>query len=513
MPVYAELADGRRLEFPDGTDPQVVQGAVKRLMADAQARAQAAPDAPNAAQAALIAAGRGSDKIVQGVRQAYNWATGDQKTLDGMVANEAEKDALYKPLSEAHPVATSLGELAPSLAVAPLTGGTSFWGAAGANAIPAFLRYGSAEERLKNAALDGAVAGVGAKGGQLIARVLKPAGVGTEGASKTVLDAAERVGYKPTPAQITQSPGMQAFENYLLRTPGSSGTMQKVASANQTALNRAGARAVGEAADTLDEGVFAAAKSRIGAEFDRLGAATKPQIGDDFINALAKVEADNAARGSFRAGNIDKLVEKGLDLAAKGDLDGKAYKEIRTALSNEAQSAFRSGDATTGQAYKSIRDALDSAAKKSLSESDQKAWDFARDQWQAFKTLSKSNVAEAGNVSAPRAAAAVRSANPSFRTGGMSGDLADIARIGEAFKGVPNPTSGQLAQQMLFSNPITGVPLLLGNKMTAAAYMSPLGQRYFSRGLLDVGQTGEAMLGRAGGLLSVPIGRALLGAE
>lgn len=30
MALFAELADGRKLEFPDGTDPSVVQATVKK---------------------------------------------------------------------------------------------------------------------------------------------------------------------------------------------------------------------------------------------------------------------------------------------------------------------------------------------------------------------------------------------------------------------------------------------------------------------------------------------------
>jgi hypothetical protein len=327
------------------------------------------------------------------------------------------------------------------------------------------------------------------------------------------LDAAERIGYKPSPAQIANNPGMAAFENYLLRSPGSSGAMQQVANANQSALNRAGAKAMGETADSLDEGVFAAAQSRIGSEFDRLSQITKPDLTGGFLTTLAKVDGDNLARGSFASKKVSELVDKGLDLAAKNNLDGKAYKEIRTALSNEAQSAFKSGDATVGQAYKSLVSALDDAAKGSLSKADQQAWDAARKQWGAFKTLTKSNVAEGGNISAARTAAAVRAGGPALRTGKASGELADIARLGEAFKGVANPNSGQLTQQMLYGNPLTGVPMMLGNKAAAAAYLSPLGQRYFARGLLDVGETGQSLLSRAGSVGAVPMARGLLGVE
>jgi uncharacterized protein YecT (DUF1311 family) len=509
MAVFAELADGRRLEFPDGTDPAVIQSTVKRLVGQAPAPEPAGPQ-ENMGQAMLIAAGRGTDKLVQGVRQGYNWLTGDQPALDKLAAAEAEKDALYKPLQDKFPMATGIAEFAPGLAI---PGGATIKGAMAAASIPGLFSYGSAEERLKRGATDAVAGGVGSLLGKGVARALKPAGVGAQTIPDTVMQAAQRVGYKPTPAQITQNPGMQAFENYLLRSPGSSGAMQKVTAANQSALNRAGAKAMGEVADSLDEGVFAAAQGRIGGEFDRLGQITKPDLTGGFINVLAKVDADNAARGSFRNSKVDDLVTKALDLAAKNNLDGVAYKEIRTELANQAESAFRSGDATVGQAYKQVVAALDDAAKGSLSKADQKAWDTARKEWGAFKTLTKSNIAEGGNVSAARAAAAVRSKGPGLRTGAATGELADIARLGEAFKSVPNPTSGQLTQQMLYGNPLTGVPMMLGNRAAVSAYLSPLGQRYFSRGLLDVGPAGLGLLSQSGRVLAAPGGRELLGVE
>lgn len=482
-------------------------------------RFQSAPQAASpaddvgVAEAALIAAGQKTDKLVQGVRQAYNWATGDDATLEKMKVEEADKDRLFAPLAKKHPVATVAGGLVPALTAGVLTGGTTLAGGALGAALPSLASYGTAGERLSRGAIDAVGGAGGVLAGRGIAKLLKPSGAGAQAVSNTVTDAAERIGYKPTPAQISQNPAMAGFENYLLRSPGSSVRMQTAANANQTALNRTAAKAMGETADNLDEGVFAAAQSRIGGEFTRLGQVTKPDLQTGFLNTLAKVDSDNAARGAFANSKVTDLVEKGLDLAAQNKLSGTAYKEIRTELSNQAQSAFRSGDATIGQAYKQMVASLDDAAKGSLSKADQEAWDVARKQWGAFKTLSKSNVAEAGNVSAPRLAAAVRARGPQLRTGAASGELADIARIGEAFKSVPNPTSGQLNQQMLYGNPITGVPMMLANKGAAAAYMSPLGQRYFSRGLLDVGEGGQQFLGRSGALLGVPSARGLLGVE
>ena len=47
MAVFAELADGRRLEFPDGTDPTIVQSTVKKVLAGSSA--PATPPAPTPA--------------------------------------------------------------------------------------------------------------------------------------------------------------------------------------------------------------------------------------------------------------------------------------------------------------------------------------------------------------------------------------------------------------------------------------------------------------------------------
>ena len=37
MTIRAELADGRVLEFPDGTNPSVIQSTVKRIINEAKA--------------------------------------------------------------------------------------------------------------------------------------------------------------------------------------------------------------------------------------------------------------------------------------------------------------------------------------------------------------------------------------------------------------------------------------------------------------------------------------------
>lgn len=503
MPQIIEIPGQGRVEFPDGMSDADIVSAIKRISAPAEKPTSPA-DGIGAFDAGLIAAGRSADKIVQGVRQMYNTAIGDKGTLAKMAADEAEKDALYKPLQQARPIATSIGEAIPAMAV-PVGGQAgalaTLGKAAMGGAIPGLLSYGSAGDRLKAGATGAIGNTIGAGIGMGVNRLLSPVSK-AGGMSDEALAAADRLGLNLSAGQKTQNPALQNFENYLARNPGSSGAMQANQAANQTALNRAAAKAMGQNADDLSEGAFATAKDAIGKEFQRLQDVTKPKIGDDFLKTLATIDAENVARGPFRSKPVDSLIDKSLDLAQKGELSGKAYKEIRTQLSNESQSAFKGGDATLGQAYKAVRKALDDAAKSSLSEADQKAWDATRAQWMAYKELTRGNVAEAGNVSAARLASGLRRGGDSFRTGKMSGELADIARIGEAMKGVQNPNSGQLVNQMLYGNPLTGIPMMGANKLMQSAYTSKPAQAYLANGLADLGPNAAALIQQ----LALPLG-------
>lgn len=514
MPQIVEF-NGSRIEFPDGMPAAEIETALKKNALSIPP-APAKFEDPGALMSGVIAAGRGTDQLVKGAQQLFYKATGNKEAENALALEVQDNNDAYKPLATARPWSTGIGELLPSAALMVGTGGGGALAMMGksalASAAPSALEYGTIQERIGRG-VTGAVGGAAGAGlGLGLARVLKPAGAGAPAVSNEAMGAAERLGYRPTPAQITQNPFLGNLENFFSKNPGSSGAMQALSRANQTALNRAGAKSMGEATSDLGETTFAAAKSRIGDEFTRLSVVTKPQLGDDFLNSLGTIDAANKARGPFMNKNVDGLIEKGLDLAATGKVSGQAYKEIRTELANQAQTAFKGGDATTGAAYKAVVEALDDAAKSSLSTADKKAWDTARQQWGAYKTLSKGNVAEAGDVSAARVASVVRRNSDGLRTGSAQGELADIARLGEAFKGVQNPNSGNLVNQLAYQN-MLGPFMMAGNKAASAAYLSPAGRHYFTKGLLDIGAGGERGLMRAGGLLATPATRSLLGVE
>jgi hypothetical protein len=297
-------------------------------------------------------------------------------------------------------------------------------------------------------------------------------------------------------------------ENYLARSQGSSGTMQGIAQGQREAINQAAANSIGQQGSEVSASLLDAGTKTIGREFDRLQSATAPKLGNDFMSALADIETANAARGSFRSPQIDKLLNKSLDLAAQGNLSGQAYKEIRTQLSGEATSAFKSGDSTLGQALKTVRGALDDAAEQSLSKADQEAWKSARGQWGNLKVLLKGNVAEAGDVSAARVAQQLRSQGPAFRTGNVNGPLADVARIGEGFKGPLNPNSGTL----MASGPLSWATAPV-NFAAVQIYTLPVIQKWMRDGIVDLGKNGELVLKATGVPLGVAGTKQYLGAQ
>jgi hypothetical protein len=507
MAQIVEVPGIGQVPFPDGmTDAQIAEAISANMPHAVPSGAEALAKETGPIEALSVSAGKKTSDILNGMTQLYLGAKGDTKALGGLATNVAEENKTFAPLQAERPFSTGIGSALPSLAIPGA--GSSLFAAGLAGAIPEALSYGTPQERAARGGI-GAAGGMAGYGlGSLLGTALKPAGV-VVNPNKAAMDAAERIGYKPLAGQATQNPMLLNVENYLARNPGSSGTMQAINRANQEAVNSAALSSIGQSGKEVSGALLNAGEKTIGAEFQRLQAVTAPTLGDDFLNALVNVEASNAAKGSFRNAKIDKAVSKALELAAENNLSGQAYKEIRSELSAQANSAFTSkGGATLGQALKSIRTALDKAAEGSLSPADQLAWKVSREQWGNWKTLTKGLVAEAGDVSPARVAAQLRGQSPAFRTGTLQGPLADVGRIGEGIKGALNPNSGNLLQAGTWG-PVT-VP---ANFVAAKLYTSPLLQKYLRNGLLDIGPEGETLLGSLGVPAGIGATKGLLGAQ
>ena len=187
------------------------------------------------------------------------------------------------------------------------------------------------------------------------------------------------------------------------------------------------------------------------------------------------------------------------------DIPGDVYQTIRSELTSSADDAYRAGNSAAGKAIKDIRNALDTSAKKGLSETDQATWDAVRSQYAHLKTLVKGNVIEAGNVKPSLIKNEMIKFNPqAYKSGKSNSPLADIGNIAESFKQmVPNSgTPEQTAwRQMMFGNPLTGIPITGAANLYARAYLSRPGQAYMTKGMVDLSPQVQALLARSGMLL------------
>lgn len=500
----------------DGLLRLIAALANKPQAAPQQSAGQMAAEGVGPMQAGLIGAGKATDDLVQGAKQLYYRATDNQPELDALRAQQAEASRLYAPLKEQHSVMTGLGESVPAIGSMIGTGGSAFLPmalakAAAASGLTEGAKYGTDQERVQRGLVGAAEGAGGTLLGYGLGKMITPAAKSVAGASQEAMDAAQRLGVKLTPGQITGSKPLLRTEQMLAQRPGSAGVFAGFAGDNTTAINRAAASAMGESADAITPDVFAAARSRIGAQFDRIMNGRDVTLGPDFLNALVDVEAQhNQMLPSLRNAIVPKVLDDALNLAAAGKISGQTLQKTRSRLTQAADDAFRSGNSSLGQSLKGIRSALDDAAGQSLTKTEQLAWQQARAEWKAMRTLEKGNVVQDGTVSPQLLKTAVRINDPvSYKTGQTTGPLTDIARYAEGVRPLPDSgTAGNLAalkgSDTLFGflKNLGGIPLRYG---AAKGLLSDPGRAYLGNGILS----DEAMkrLMQSGGLLGVANGQ------
>lgn len=401
--------------------------------------------------AALIAAGRTSDKVIQGVKQLGlggisrfgppSFATAANADLAALQNAEAEKDAAYGALKEKRPFATAIGEGAPYVAI-PASAGIPTMMAG--SALLGGLQYGTPEQRMGRAATDAGAALIGGLAGNAVGSAVAPGRAAMNESKSLALDAAGRIGYKPRLSEITGSPLAARIEDVSARIPGGAGVMQRLEQSNASALNRAAASSIGENATELTPRVFGAAADRLGKVFEDIKSLSTVKVnGRDVlpiqINKSVGTVADDVLRkqGKMIASQQDaqlvELAKQAKALAANnGRIDGETYQLIRSGLSEAAFDAT----GTNKTLYGSLLSALDSSAEQSLRQSGNgalaDALKAARPQYANLKILEKGATAQGGDVSAAKVASTMRTNNPSaFREGRTSGPLTDVALVGE----------------------------------------------------------------------------------
>ena len=482
------------------------------------------PEDPGVLGAMAIGAGRTADQLVRGVRQL---ATNDPAELERLAQEEASNKEAYKGLQSIRPWATGFGEAIPYVA----TPGIGVMGTAALGAGIGGLKYGTPEEKIRNAAFEGVTGGVGAKLGQMLGNAIAP-GRGlplVNESRRQLLQTARDMGMRPRLSQVTGGRFARQVEDWAANTPGGIARMAEHEAGNVTALNRVAANAIGQQADDVGENVLAAASSELGAVFNEIRNLGKVQINGRQVNPIAitpsvgraaddVLKSQSKLTDQFQNNEVIALAEQAKMLSKNmARIDGEAYQLNRSRLTDAAHSAYAAKDAVAGKAYEKLLNALDNAAETSLQNIGRgdlaQALREVRPMYGNLKMLEKGRVAAGGDVNPQWVATVARSQNPkAFREGG-GGVMYDIGRVGEHM--LPLRTGSQTYPRQTMNSPISAAimagPANAAARMTTSPYVTGYAQYLANNPTV---RSGLGLLGEMVGRPSVyPVPELLFGAE
>jgi len=460
MSRFAELADGRRLEFPDDTPDAVIQATVKRLLSETtqpsreerEARIssleaeQAALEPPSALSGAAEVVG-GTLSDLRGVPEAaLQLATGAASTIAGGLAAipvtavealrggedpagagraviEQFQESTFEPRTEA-------GQRASAAIAAPLESFEQFADVAGEVTGEPSDVLGAT---LVKTAILGAPALFGLRRGAVTTR---PAARPTP-RQQVAAQAAEE-GYV-TPPSVRGETGVAGTAEGL---GGKIKTGQQAIETNQAVTNRLASRAVGlpeEVPVTID--VLQGIRQQAGQAYEAVRG-----TGQIFTDTAFRRDL-SAATSRFRSAAKDfpELAKSEIIDVVEGlrvaEFDAGAGIDAISLLRNRGDVAFRGGDKTLGNAYRAAAESIESVMERHLSRGGEPALldGFRQARQQIAETYSVQEALQGritGEVSATQLAAQLKKGKP------LSGDLLAIAEFANTFPSVSRLFTG-----------------------------------------------------------------------
>jgi hypothetical protein len=345
--VIAELADGRRLEFPDGTDPAVVQATVKRMLAPQQVKIGQAGFGDALRETLgeqswlgrnLAGAGTAASNLWEGAKQIAGKGDDQRIQANRIMAEEAPVGAL----------AGNVAMLAPT---AMIPGANTVAGAGVIGGINGLLQPTQGDEsRLKNVATGTVLSAggqyLGGKAGDLLQAKLADslASKSAEQTRNAVRDATlktgQEAGYVVPPSAVKPS----FIGNRLESLGGKAAIGQEAASRNQEITNALARKAVGLADDTPVTGqALEAVRTAAGKPYQEVAALSK--IAADDLEALKaarheaqvyfkhyNVSADPASLEKAKAArSLSNMLEQSLEAEAQTAGRAGLVDELRAA--------------------------------------------------------------------------------------------------------------------------------------------------------------------------------------
>lgn len=463
-------------------------------------------------QVQAIGAGRTLDRLAAGMRQAtpepvrnaIDWANdklgmGPVPSIDPAVQSENTRFA--KALSDRYPVSSFSGEVAPLLAAqTPLGMG-----------VLGLTEYGTPKER----AIRGAAGWGGGKLGEWFAqgvgRIINPVRSVPSESLEKAKDAASRLNVELRPSEIARSRPLGWAEAALNDLPISGGMAQGKEIARRQAINSAANRSIGQLGDEVTETTLAAARDKIGATFDSLLNGRKIPLDDKFRAEVQAITGSKVMK-SLRDEGVEAVIAPFRDMP-QGTVkaSGEWFQQNKTALDSLIRSAYTKGENGKARALEQFEKALERAAIRSMEPAERQAFMEAQRQWASLRMLETGKVVEGGNVMPGRLDSALGTRyKQAYKEGKLQGELADIGRLGQVFK--PLPQSGTapravysgIASGAWLTSPYITAAMFAAPPAIQAAMQSPAGRRYLTEGITKITPELERRLIRGGGLLGIP---------
>ncbi|WDI91920.1 hypothetical protein [Xanthomonas campestris] len=426
---YEGSAFNQLVDFFAGPAP--IQGATP------EARQQDYRSRP-AALRATVGVGQSIDSLVRGVGQLTGTSTaamddagratskmvsGDLPTFGGKVATDLAM------MAAPGGVVGQIPKMAARVGASALAG-------AGFGAVQAENAPG---ERVVNTI----AGGLGGGAGEVAGTALRALGSKLSPEILAIYNAAKQRGIQMTPAQLSNSQFLQRMQGMLKSVPFT-GTAQAFEKQVEQ-FNRAVSKTFGEDAPKITPDVFAAAKSRVGDQFDQLSAQSTLQIDDALLNRLGEIQkeaVDLGEPGTQRA--VGSMIDRLLAQAQGSQLPGGAYKSIDSQL-GKIMSLGGEKSYYLGQVRDAVREAMDNSIAPAMKD----AWTAARSQYRSLKTV-EPLVAKSVDGALPPAQLMGRvtadKSGKAAMASGRGGELGQLARIGQAMKA---PSSSGSAENFL----------------------------------------------------------------
>lgn len=509
---------------------------------EAAGRAQAAQET-GPLDSMLIGMGRTGDRLVEGARDLYDMPAafmGDMQARERRDLREAEQaraTQLYSPLSQEHPVATTLGEALPYMA-APSAGAAArgvgmdaaraaFMGNVVTPGLLGLTEYGTPQERLQRGAL---AAGAG-YAANAAARVAGGRGINTgDEYLDDVVKRGQQIGFQPLPSQMTRDRSLQIKEAAMESNPRTAKYMENIAERNKRQLTKIAADSVGlNDVDRLTPYHLQKARDEIKSLFDKSAQNVTVSLGDDFAKQADQVFYDYIATPGRSADKAmsNRIAETVQEITKKGKLSADEYLKYTSDLAKDARGLRASGNNAAAEALEDVRSALDDAFDKSAG--DLPTLKTARDRWRSLLMIEQS-VNDAGDVSFAKLGSQLRKNDKwGYLRGNRERELYDAVRFYNVFPQAfgRSGTAERLGSPSILSSIFDGMAKGAGagwmvgqpqagmavgglvgaarpitDPMAAALYTSPR----LNRGLLDMAPETQALLGRSlarAGLLAV----------